>query len=705
MNETTVPSTLNGLMKTIKKSKYPLAPIYEAISNSMQSISQKGARSKENPEITIIFNFRSLFNDMRNLETIIISDNGIGFTNENFKRFETFLDNSKGFNNRGTGRLQFLHRFDDIEIESFYTEQNTFYKRSFSYNSQNAIYNSELTEQTEDTKQVKTTLTFKLGANLDKEKEYYNSLIIESFAKEIKKHFLLYYHLENTPPTINIKFNNNEQEEAVLTIKPSDMPKPNKTGKLSLNYSKFNYNKEKEIEWLNVPDKKEPINWAYFKLSENDFSHNAVYLCSNNVVIEHFNCEIIRKNDAVNGYFYLTLFYGDVFDKNTTHSVDGFTFPGKKEKESTIRQLDFLCPDEEFLFFDTIKEEISKIIPNIYVDIVEIKKEQEVRVKEIAEKHGIPSELAEKIKIDVNDDEDKVTNKLYKAQAENFASGNQKIFKIFEQLNSLTPQSDNYQEDLRAKSTELLSLIPQQNKEELSRYIIRREIVADILKKILNNELDYQKIDTDKKQRKDKEGLIHDLIFKRKSPNTESLNDLWILNEEFVHFEGCSDLPLNQIADSEGQKILQNIDDNTLKKYGIKPLKRPDIFLYIEEGKCILVELKAIDVDLSDCLNQMTKYCNVIANFSSKRFEKFFCYLIGENINRIDLPGDYEPTITGDWIKRPDLPIKSIEEGKEDITIATIQTEVIKLSSIYDRAYRRNKSFADKLGLRQKTSK
>jgi len=243
-------------------------------------------------------------------------------------------------------------------------------------------------------------------------------------------------------------------------------------------------------------------------------------------------------------------------------------------------------------------------------------------------------------------------------------------------------------------------MIPKQNKEELGRYVIRREMVAEILNKILSQELDYQKKKAVKGKKKDKEGLIHDLIFKRKSKDSDPLNDLWILSEEYVHFDGCSDLPLNQIEYAKDKKLLKNITQEQIKKYGLKDSRRPDIFLYAEEGKCVIVELKPPQEDLSDHLNQMTKYCNLIANFSEIKIEKFYCYLIGENINRIDLPGDYDSTVSGDWIKT-NLPIRSFEEGKEDVHIASSQIEVIKLSSIYARAHRRNKSFADKLGLRE----
>jgi hypothetical protein len=122
------------------------------------------------------------------------------------------------------------------------------------------------------------------------------------------------------------------------------------------------------------------------------------------------------------------------------------------------------------------------------------------------------------------------------------------------------------------------------------------------------------------------------------------------------------------------------------------------VFLYPDEGKCVLVEFKEPNVDLSDHLQQLIKYSNLIANYSVRKMMSFHCFLIGENISRADLGGDFRATVGGDWVRDP-FRIMSLVRGKEEEQIAIGQLEVIKLSAIHERARRRNKSFADKLGL------
>ena len=700
-----VNTSFQGLMDSFKKSKYPLAPVYEAITNALEAIFQKEYKNSEKPEITITFDFAGLL-EGQPLNYISVKDNGIGFNTANFNRFETLLDKSKGYNNRGSGRIQYFHRFGRINIESYYEESGKYYKRSFSCNTGQFTYDRK-NETDEEKHSSGTIVTMLCGDALGNDKEYYDSLKITDIISDLKRHFLLRFYLDveegkGKAPIINIIFSKNPEKQEINTVKPEDMPKPSSKGEVKVSYLKLKDPKSKDIEWQPIADKDETVKWAHFKLADNDLSHNAVYLCSKGISVEPISYDAIKKNEAISGHHYLTVFYGDVLNKDTNvnDAVDSFCFPDKKYVEECIKEGDLYLPNQEFLFYDTIKEEVNEVIPTIYKDIINLKQTQDAAIEEIARRHGISLEIALKAKINLSDNEQKITEKLYKAQAKYLSEENQKIRKIFNELNKLNPTSENYQKELEDKSKELLGMIPRQNQEELGRYVIRREMVAEVLKKILAQELDYQKEKAGEGKKKDKEGLIHDLIFKRKRKNSDPLNDLWILSEEYVHFDGCSDLPLNKIEYAKDKKLLKNISQEQFTKYGLKDLRRPDIFLYAEEGKCVIIELKQPLEDLSNHLNQMTKYCNLIANFSEIKIEKFYCYLIGENISPNDLPGDYDSTVSGDWIKT-NLPIRSFEEGKEDVRIASSQIEVIKLSSIHARANRRNKSFADKLGLRE----
>ena len=697
--------TLKELMNDlIPKSKYPLAAIFEAITNSLESISERGNEG----EITINLFFKGLFEEGKELERIEIIDNGIGFTDRNFERFGLLLDKSKGFNNRGSGRIQFLHRSNRVSIESYYLKGDKIFKRTFICDPINFISRAA-NKPTSISEDISTKITFMELTFSEAEKRFFDTLEIDELKKEIKNKFLLRLYLDKkkenySVPKIKVNFFKNEKPMASKTIDPAEIPEPIDSGIFEVNYSKSDFRAIDDFEWKLDKERKEIFNWAHFKLQQSELDQNNVFLCSKNVQVESFPIKQIKKGDNLAGHRYLTVIYGKILDdeKYVSHSVDKFKFPHKSEIEKSIREDLFFDPKEEFLFYDDIEDGVQEVVEKVYSEIASLSEKKKTSALDIAKAHGMSPELVDSIKISLTDNEQQITDKLYKKHAEVLSKNNQRIKALYESLNSLNPIEENYQNDLQNKSSELLELIPQQNKEELSRYIIRREMVTNILNLILNKGLNYQVETKEKseKERKDPEGLIHNLIFKRKEKSTSSLNDLWILNEEFVHFEGCSDLPISQIEIPNHGKLLKKMSKDEIDRFGLKPNRRPDIFLFPEEGKCILIELKEPKTDLSDHIHQTTKYANLIANYSNISIDTFYCFLIGENLKQIDIPGDYEKTVNNDWVRKIPLPVRSIHPQNEGEDIAKIQFEIIKLSSIHSRAHRRNKSFADRLGIR-----
>lgn len=293
------------------------------------------------------------------------------------------------------------------------------------------------------------------------------------------------------------------------------------------------------------------------------------------------------------------------------------------------------------------------------------------------------------------DDDDTLTSKLLIEEARFIADKSNTTRKCLDEIKNLDPTNDNYKQELELKSKEISALIDAQNKEELSKYVVRRELVANLLDKILKKELEVQNKPLPKGKNRDREGVIHDLIFKRKSDN--NINDLWILDEEFMHFEGFSEMEFTKMHLANGLPFLSPEAIEEMKEMGFKPERRPDVFLFADEGKCVVIEFKEPDTDLADYLQQMPKYCQLIANYAQIKVEKFYCYLIGEKIfPKADL-NEYEESVTGSWF-RDSVPVRDAKSDTRNV-IANMRIEVIKLSDIAKRAHRRNKSFADKLGL------
>ncbi|MDR2651103.1 MAG: hypothetical protein LBC68_02135 [Prevotellaceae bacterium] len=714
--------TIENSCGLIRKSKDVFAPIKEAITNSFDAIAQRQEIKGETfePSIILSVHFKndknSLFpNETHILDFVSIEDNGIGFTKENINRFKKLAENTKGLNNKGTGKIQIFHRFGKIVINSIFTENNKQNKLDF-FCTKKGNYKETLTK-TENSDKIKTIVKMEEFNGDKKELEFFLKYLnnIVELKRDVMKHFQLrlwigaYRH--NLTFTIKIFLNNKQQNEFVFNQK--NIVKPDRELKMCVNTECgkiVKKDKNSIVEW-SVVESNHKITIQRFKLSDEEMDENGIYMCSKDIVVSQFNFLGIRKNTTFKGFRYLTCISGNILDdpQNLNQSADDFTFPSKEKIEEKLKNCLPLFLEDTYVFWEELENKINKGLIEIYSDIENLQKKRDRDIAELAKKYGISQEIVEDTNIAFNDSDDEVTKKLFATQSKHLAKQSIEIQKTYEELKQLkipqlNPADTEYRKKFGELANNLLTLIPQQNKEELSRYIIRRDMVVDLLKLIPNNELSIQKEWAKKKQdgekiKQDQEGIIHDLIFKRK--NKGAPNDLWVLNEEFVHFDGCSDLRLEEI-EINGEKLLKDKTDidAALRSIGIEKnsyLKyRPDIFLFPEEGKCILIEFKAPDDRLTDHCDQIQRYAKLIANFSRSPFNQFFGFLIGENIEVVSVPDRYNQVPYLNYWVYPNEPIRSIKTG---LLIANLYQEIIPLSEIAKRAEIRNRSFAEKLGI------
>ena len=705
---------INDTFNLIKKSVEPLSPLKEAITNSLDSIKERRKTDCDfKAKIDVEFFFKSGF-DLINekeicLDSIKITDNGKGFYKEALEHFKSLADRGKCYNNRGTGKIQIFHRFKEIFVDSFFYEETQKKRLKLSY---------DITDQLQETIENDSSTDFFTSVYLRKfygdindityySRLYENNLLIK---QDLLKSLILYLFLEKeTGLTINIKVFDNKKEIFSDCLSSDDIPEPDKEEKVNINEvspADINKDSKKEtIEWKTVGQTE--LTLRRFKLPLSYSDENGVFLCSKNILIEKYKFPILRKNTNFNGFRYLTSVSGSILDEHVKHTVDGFTFPKKKDIEDKITQRDLF--NNSYIFIDEIEEKLNQKLNHMYSDLQNLREEKEQNIINIVKRYGINTDLAKTINAGLNDSDDEITKKLFEAQSKVFAKKSIEIQKTYDELAKLEgvnfdPSDSEYEKKFFETSSKLMELIPEQNKDELARYVIRRDMLVRLLKLALKNELEKQKQWKERKEkgekvREEQEGLIHDLIFKRKAKNT--LNDLWILNEEFSHFQGLSDLPLNELEVNSKKLLKKDIDiEQAMTSVGLslgsRLEKRPDIFLYPEEGKCILIEFKAPEVDLTKHLDQISKYAKLIANYSEEKITQFYGFLIGENINQIDVPDRYRKSFYNGYWFYPDEPIASVVDG---ISIANIYQEIIPLSTIAKRAFIRNKSFSDKLGI------
>ena len=309
----------------------------------------------------------------------------------------------------------------------------------------------------------------------------------------------------------------------------------------------------------------------------------------------------------------------------------------------------------------------------------------------------LDDETAKDIKISINDSESEILKKFYEAEAKKEATIDASIKESIDRLDVLNPASENYYEELEKEIQHLVKAIPQQNKITLTHYVARRKIVLELFKKILYKETKIQKT----AGRNIDEKLLHNLIFQQSQSNPEN-SDLWLVNEDFIYFKGTSE---DQIKDIEidGIKLLRSDLNAEEEEFRLslgenRYDKRPDILLFPLENKCIIIEFKNPNVNVSDHLNQISNYASLIWNFSEKQFKinTFYGYLIGEKINSFDVrsyDGDFNEAYNFDYLFRPLKKIPGFFVSGD----ASLYTEVIKYSTLLDRATKRNDIYIKKL--------
>jgi hypothetical protein len=127
----------------------PLLPLFESVVNSLQSL---GAAQPKTPSISI-----EVLRDAQGTLDIEpdalphpsefkITDNGVGFNDENFRSFCTSDSTYKeSIGGKGVGRFTWLKAFEEVRIDSIYAAEGKKFRRAFRF-SEAGIEDHEIAE-------------------------------------------------------------------------------------------------------------------------------------------------------------------------------------------------------------------------------------------------------------------------------------------------------------------------------------------------------------------------------------------------------------------------------------------------------------------------------------------------------------------------------------------------------------------------------
>lgn len=708
MSELSVPRFISaqdlhwrGVLKGVSKAADPFQPLYEAFTNSLEAIELRKRKGDHfTPYISVDFFYDTdTQGNNSDLSKMVISDNGIGFDDENFKRLQVFKDESKGFSNRGSGRLQLLHSFTTAQYESTYLQNDEIRKRKFilskgeAYVSKNSILQL-LEEEKSEGSEISTKLTLSDLWEVPDVK-FYKERTIDEVKEAIVDHYIMQFcALGTSLPSITITFFQHTEKKEYKFITTSDIPEPSAEDQtIEVPISKMS------TDMKRVEATKDKINIIIksFKLPSSQIKRNAVKMTCKKEIIDSVKVRMdcLPAEMEIDSKRYLFLLSSDYFDDNMGDTRDGFEILNKTDFKKRAKLYGSISPQ---VVLDDIESRVSGKASEIFTEILQMKEKHEQHLQELKNTYLLSDEALSEANI--NDSVEDILTKAYSYDAKLIAKQDAVYEEKVKELEDLNPISDTYQDDLEKLVKELSEAIPLQSKESLSRYVTRRALVLELFQKLIDKQTVVQK----GAERSIDEKLIHNLIFNQHT--TDSANsDMWLLNEDYLHYTGCSEYRLKEIT-VDGKKLFKDIIDEEEQKYltslGEDRLaKRPDILLFPSEHKCVIIELKSLDANVSNYLHQVNKYATFIRSYTTDEFyiDTFYGYLIGEGLQPNDVraaDGDFKYDPKFNFCYRPSKNIINLSDdsGKTD---GSIYMEAMSFSELIKRAIVRNESFKERL--------
>lgn len=678
-----------AIINNVGKSANQLQPLFEAFTNSLEAIAQLRTDATVE-EIKVKVHYDAGLFDDKVMSSIVIEDSGIGFNDEEFRRFLTFQDTRKGYNNRGSGRIQLIHFFSTVQYDSIYEEGGIFKKRIFHLSKsapflkQNAIANLDFYGNS-DVKERKTKLTLSYLAS-EKDKAAYN-MTIENYKEVILNRYIQYFcaHRDKLPK-ISIESYLGDSLEDSVTITTEDIPPVDSIDSFPLSYQSYSNGHFTQI------DKEENFTVQAFKIPKTKLARNIMTLTSKGEIVDEKDFRLslnsLGSDDHLDNSRFLFLISSPYIDSSDGDLRGQLRIPRRKEEPSIF--------DQNFIFLDDIENKANDAIIGMYTKLAEKAEEKVKRISELKDMFLLNDNYLENLNISINDSEEKILEKVYIQESKLAAKKDAELKKKFDELINLNPTSTDYDSELSLMATNLAKEIPHQNRAALTHHVARRKLVLELFKKVLDRQLSMQQIG-----RNEDEKILHTMLFTQRT-NAAEQSDLWILNEDFILFKGVSETELRNIT-LEGKKIFKEtltdeeqkfINANNEKRLS----KRPDVLLFPAEEKCIILEFKTPGTNMADHIAEINYYASLILNLTKDEFpfKTFYGYLIGETLEPLDLQFNDADFINAEHFDYSFRPSKRILGAFKDYH-GSLYTEVIKYSTLLERATKRNEVLISKL--------
>ena len=545
---------LKGRIKnfSLPKNK-PLLPLFEAIVNSIYAIEERrkieSFQGKVDVHIIRVPQevLEGVDKSINEITGFVISDNGIGFDDNNMKSFlqsdSTYRADKGG---KGIGRFSWLKAFEYASIESVFMDDDRWVKRNFEFSLEKQEIDDSLVE-IEGSGEYSTQVSLINYLPIYRKNVTKNAEVI---ANRIMQHCLIYLMGSNCPIISVI------DEERICI---NDM---------------FEKNIEREKEPVNINIEGEEFKLLNTKVSDSSIGGSKLYLYANDRMVLPIDLdkEIVNLDKNLyeeQGYFYVGILSGKYLDDNVDSNRTSFEIAETGNEEGI--SLEEIVKESKVHVEEYLLE---------YLEAVKRKKEERIRkyITMNAPQFGhllkyMPEAIGE-IKPTLSDA--KLDEELYKIKRKFDVELRQANQEIIDKMDVGTENLDAYKEKWQTQ----IEKISDANKAALSEYVSHRRIILDLLKKgiLIKDDGKFNK-----------EAYIHNLIYPMRRTSEEieyETHNLWMVDERLSYCEYISsDIPFNNDLSEQRTDILfldkpvaLSDQDNSGKEYEsivIIELKRP----------------------------------------------------------------------------------------------------------------------------------
>lgn len=545
---------LKGRIKNfpLPKNK-PLLPLFEAIVNSIYAIEERQKIESFQGKIDIHIIrvpqevLEGVDKSINEITGFVISDNGIGFDDNNMKSFlqsdSTYRADKGG---KGIGRFSWLKAFEHASIESIFRDNNCWVKRNFEFSLEKQEIDDSPVE-IEGIEEYNTRVSLIDYLPIYRKNVTKNAEVI---ANRIMQHCLIYLMGSNCP---------------IISVIDDE--------KICIN-DMFEKNIEREREPVNINVEGEEFKLLNTKVSDSSIGGSKLYLYANDRMVLPIDLdkEIVNLDKNLyeeQGYFYVGILSGKYLDDNVDSNRTSFEI-AETGKEDGI-SLEEIVQESKVHVEEYLIE---------YLEAVKRKKEERIRkyITMNAPQFGhllkyMPEAIGE-IKPTLSDA--KLDEELYKIKRKFDVELRRTNQEIIDKIDVRTENLDAYKEKWQTQ----IEKISDANKAALSEYVSHRRIILDLLKKgiLIKDDGKFNK-----------EAYIHNLIYPMRRTSEEieyEAHNLWMVDERLSYCEYISsDIPFNNDPSEQRTDILfldkpvaLSDQDNFGKEYEsivIIELKRP----------------------------------------------------------------------------------------------------------------------------------